>query len=89
MHRARVVFDRDIQQRSQVVQGVDTHKGLLLQPHACARGYVEHPDRDMEAVASLVAGHLAPQDVRGRAALLALDQDVVFEQGMPRIRHAP
>ncbi len=87
--RARAILNREIQDGSQVAQRVEGDEGLQLEPHACARGSVEHPDRDMDAVASLVAGHMAAQHVRARAALLAFDQDVLSEEWMPRVRYSP
>ena len=88
VHRARAILNREIQDSSQVVQGVEGHEGLRRESHACA-GSVEHPDRDMEAVASLVAGHMAAQHVRAGAALLSFDQDVLSEEWMPRVLHSP
>ena len=89
VHRARAVLDREIHDGSQVAQGVQAHERLRLEPQPCARGSVEHPDRDMEAVASLVAGHMAAQHVRTGAALLSFDQDVLSEEWMPRVLHSP
>lgn len=89
MQRPRAVLDRDIQHGSQIAQRLEAHEGLGLEPHAGARGGIEHPDRDMEAVAPLVPRHMAAQHVRAGTALLAFDQDVLSEEWMPWIRDLP
>ena len=89
LQRRRVTFERNIQQGPQVAQGLEAHEGLFLELHAYAGGCVEHPGRDMEAVATLVAGHMAAQDMRVGAALLASDKHLLSEEGMPQIRDTP
>jgi hypothetical protein len=89
VQRPRTVFGRDLQHGAQIVQRLEAHVRLRFEPHAGAPGAVEHPDRDVEAVAALVARHMAAQHMRARAALLAFDQNVLAEEGMPGVLHTP
>ena len=76
-----------IEEVSEIVEYTQAHAGFLNESHACARGAVEHPRWDLDAIGTLAFVELADQHTAVRLRGASHHQ-LLVEARVPAIAHA-